>query len=917
MATLEPTVRPRVTKRIQLGRGSAGKPIELRVNAMDAQVKPGAFLNILHYDVNIEPEGDKLPKDFARRMINYLRGFPNVKGPERPFRTTDDNKPASVVYDGRKQAFSPHPLFDNAAAADIGDYVLFGEGESFSEAPPDGAKKKAYRIKIRRVAELDLKALYGAINPPADGRNAAQPTVTIAGEKGIETLISALNVALKSDLFASHPNKGSAFYPIGYDKHDPRSVEQARRQRSVGKGVELWKGYFISLRPATGKMILNVDLSFCPMIPGGNLADVCKAILELRDISGLDIQQIARSNKLPMLNRMLRGVRVSANVERLNQGMTKRYFKIRDVLPQSALQYTFQDNDREQKYNVATYFKQERGTQLRNPHWPVVQVGRDAVYPLELLSVEFGTKYTRKLDPAQTANMIKQTAVKPQERFRGVKEITTLFPDMRERLRPWGIDISNEFVKVQGRVLAAPRITVKDKRGQPVPAQIRDGVWDLGRQNAQFYKPAAPLISWGVAIFANERYAQITKVQNAMLALMQVLSQRGIQIKNDRPKIKYADQDLLTQTPRQQQLSEFLHRFGSELYQDTKVPPQLFICILDGQITWHYPAVKVFGDTQKPVATQCLRADKSLSDRRGYFDNVALKINAKLGGAHSDYAPAIKGISEGLMVCGADVYHPPPGSLQPSISGAVGSLDNSQYASAYAIQPSRVEYLEDLTSLIEQLLQKRHAKTGKYPSRLVVFRDGVSESQYDMALLKEVSQIREACRKVNPTVQPKITYIIASKRHHIRFEPVSLGMADRSGNAPPGTVVDNAITHPTDADFYLQSHAGLQGTSRSTHYQLLLDENGFDANSIQEFTYGLSHAFARCTRSISIASPARYAHLVCERARVLNSRPGDGDTESTWSGSEGSDVQRRRLEKELRERAVFVNDNQSVRLSFV
>ncbi len=43
----------------------------------------------------------------------------------------------------------------------------------------------------------------------------------------------------------------------------------------------------------------------------------------------------------------------------------------------------------------------------------------------------------------------------------------------------------------------------------------------------------------------------------------------------------------------------------------------------------------------------------------------------------------------------------------------------------------------------------------------------------------------------------------------------------RSGNIPPGTTVDTGITHPTEFDFYLCSHAGIQGTSRPSHYHIV------------------------------------------------------------------------------------------------
>ena len=41
----------------------------------------------------------------------------------------------------------------------------------------------------------------------------------------------------------------------------------------------------------------------------------------------------------------------------------------------------------------------------------------------------------------------------------------------------------------------------------------------------------------------------------------------------------------------------------------------------------------------------------------------------------------------------------------------------------------------------------------------------------------------------------------------------------RSGNIPAGTMVDVGITHPTEFDFYLCSHAGVQvGAHHRNHF---------------------------------------------------------------------------------------------------
>ena len=53
-----------------------------------------------------------------------------------------------------------------------------------------------------------------------------------------------------------------------------------------------------------------------------------------------------------------------------------------------------------------------------------------------------------------------------------------------------------------------------------------------------------------------------------------------------------------------------------------------------------------------------------------------------------------------------------------------------------------------------------------------------------------------------------ITVIVVNKGHHVRFFPQRREEGDKSGNCPAGTVVDRDVTHPTEFDFYLQSHSG-------------------------------------------------------------------------------------------------------------
>jgi eukaryotic translation initiation factor 2C len=95
----------------------------------------------------------------------------------------------------------------------------------------------------------------------------------------------------------------------------------------------------------------------------------------------------------------------------------------------------------------------------------------------------------------------------------------------------------------------------------------------------------------------------------------------------------------------------------------------------------------------------------------------------------------------------------------------------------------------------------------------------------------------------------------------------------------------------SSADHYLISHRGMLGTSKPTHYSVLLDENDFSADDLQTTIYyqvsfwprrmsipnpdprPQCYLHQRASRSVSIASPAYFAHLVCTRGRDQCVRP--------------------------------------------
>ncbi|KAG8280324.1 Protein argonaute-2 [Homalodisca vitripennis] len=152
-----------------------------------------------------------------------------------------------------------------------------------------------------------------------------------------------------------------------------------------------------------------------------------------------------------------------------------------------------------------------------------------------------------------------------------------------------------------------------------------------------------------------------------------------------------------------------------------------------------------------------------------------------------------------------------------------------------------------------------------------IYKPSRSKPFWPSVLNSELSAIRAACRSLQSdgSYKPSVTFLVVQKRHHTRFFPTRREDEDgKNKNVPPGTIVDTMITHPREMDFYLVSHASLQGTSRPTKYHKLWDDSNISEDDLEELTYYLCHLFTRCTRSVSYPAPTYYAHLAAARGRV-------------------------------------------------
>lgn len=314
----------------------------------------------------------------------------------------------------------------------------------------------------------------------------------------------------------------------------------------------------------------------------------------------------------------------------------------------------------------------------------------------------------------------------------------------------------------------------------------------------------------------------------------------------------------------------------------------------------------------------------SEKENRTYFANVALKFNLKLGGTNHTLEKSYMGIlsKDQTMVVGIDVVHPSPGSGKASVASMVASIDKNlaQWPVDLQVQVREgQEMLDKIDIMLLSRLALWRKKHNVYPENILVYRDGVSESQYQQVLDEELAPMRECCRGLYDDVgepRPRFTLIIVGKRHHTRFfPPEGHPSRDENGNPQRGLVVDRGITEARNWDFFLQSHDAIQGTARPAHYFVLWDEiftnptlqpvhdsieRGIPpADRLERLSHSLCYMFSRAAKAVSIPAPVYYADIACTRAGRYLAEPPSGAQSVTSDKSEMTKAQREHLCAEL------------------
>lgn len=796
------------------------------------RLKYNSRITVYHYDIEIEPE---CPKFLRRKLIHEF----SQKNKANIF------KNGLPVYDGNKNIYSSTKL------------PVGNEPSSIEVVLPEGSdnRERKFVIKIKYAATIDLSCLDQVLN----GKG--------YGDVPQETIV-AIDVVIRHFPSLRYVVAGRSIYPPGQGGQHP-----------LGSVLELWKGAYTSARAAQGSLMLNIDESHTAFYQAQPVMDFMAKTLNWRemrsDVSLRDSDKVVMKKHLKMLK---------VTVRHQNQ---KRVYRVLDLTDKPASKLSFDVDGRQM--SVAQYFQKQYGYQLKYPNLPCLWMSpkeKRTYIPMEVCDIVEGQRCVRKLTSDEVRTMIRATAKKPHLRKQGIDEqFKFLNLDQDPYLKQFNINVERQQVSVRGKVLPAPSVGYAQQQS----VQAQNGVWDS--RGKRFFNPA-PIKNWAVLMFPPQNVCRSNDVKAFCDALIKFGSQSGMQI--SQPSfVKYLRENEIENVCR-------------EILQKSNGQVDLVYCILPRDSGRVYPMIKKVFENQNAVATQCMEMRNLKPVKPQTIGNILQKINTKVGGTNNIAVDitSIPLFKQPVIVFGADNAPPSQGEgNKPAVAALVASMDKfaCRYATNISVQDTdgrrmHSPIIEALQEMVKQMLIQFYQRVKTKPQRIIFYRDGVSEGQHYHVMLHEVAAIQKACASLEKDYCPPITFIIAQKRHHTRLFVQNQRDGDRSGNVPAGTVVDNTITSPHLYDFYLNSHAGIQGTNKPAKYTVLKDDNKMPPDMLYRLTYALCHVYARCTRSVSNPAPTYYAKLATERARAhLNS--GTWDSENSSSAS--SEAERKHNVKEI------------------
>ncbi|KAF8390923.1 hypothetical protein HHK36_023223 [Tetracentron sinense] len=805
---LPPSTLPQVEERIPVKRpdkgGKNAESIKLLVNHFLVTFKPNSTIH--HYDIDIKPEVP--PNQVGTVLISKsdLCAIKNELHQKFPMSKT--------AYDKEKNIFSAVVLPPEELKMDL----------------RKGKDLKTYIITAKFVKELDLQRLQ-------DYLNGILPLIP-------REILQGMDVVMKENPSRNRLPIGRGFYPTRENEvHD------------IGYGLIASPGFQHSLKPTSQGLALCVDYSVLPFRKSVPVLEF------LRQHINFKVDKWNNSERANV-EVALKGLSVMVNHRKTRQKYT--IMGLTNLMSRD-LRFTIENPEGKnspREVRLVDYFRDTYQKEIENKNLPCLDLSKNKrinYVPMEFCVLVEGQRYPKELMDWNTArNFTGIAMVKPSKRKELICQMVQDIagPCGGDIAQNFGISVHKEMTDVTGHMIRPPYLKLGDSNGKPIKLTLMKDKceWNLVGRSVLNGKQ---IDRWAIINFSSSD--------------IKTLDQFVADLKRRCCGLKIPMKDPLTRKlSRMNVLSDTDQLRGLLKEVCAKKQLQILICVMSKKDSG-YKFLKWICETEIGILTQCCLSNHLVKCNNQYLTNLALKINAKLGGSNFelfDRLPHFGGNGH-VMFMGADVNHPTSCDTKiPSIAAVVATMNwpaANQYAARIRPQDHRKERIQNFGEMCLELLNRYTQLNKVKPQKIVVFRDGVSDSQFNMVLNDELTDLERAI--VSERYSPTITLIVAQKRHQTRLFRKNKAPGPSTENVSPGTVVDTTIVHPSEFDFYLCSHYGSLGTSKPTHYHVLCDNDRFTSDHLQKVIYYLCFTFARCTKPVSLVPPVYYADLVAYRGR--------------------------------------------------
>ncbi|KAM8717614.1 hypothetical protein ACLKA7_004331 [Drosophila subpalustris] len=306
--------------------------------------------------------------------------------------------------------------------------------------------------------------------------------------------------------------------------------------------------------------------------------------------------------------------------------------------------------------------------------------------------------------------------------------------------------------------------------------------------------------------------------------------------------------------------------------------PQMIMIVIKTQNEEKYSCIKkrTCVDRAMPSQVVTLRTIAPRPDKASGLLSIATKVliqmNAKLMGAPW----MIQMPLNGLMTVGFDVCHSSK-NKNKSYGALVATMDintSTRYYSSVTEHMKGQELSDQMSLNMTCALKAYREHHGTLPERILFYRDGVGEGQLYQVFNTEVKFLKDQLDKIYKSAGKeegcRLAFIVVAKRINTRYFV-------NKRNPEPGTVVDDIITLPEYYDFFLVSQCVKQGTVSPTHYNVIHDNMGMNADKIQMLTFKMTHLYYNWSGTLRVPAVCQYAHkLAFLIAESIHRAPASG-----------------------------------------